>query len=82
VILLQQLFGLSQKAVRQCVVVHALTELVDQPSIGGVLSEPCPERQLRPVVDQTLVREFDRGALGRQETGIDQTADDPIRRTR
>ena len=73
---LQQLFSLSQKPVRERVVVHTLTELVDQPSIRSVLSEPGLQRQLRPVVDQALVGELDGGVLGRQQAGIDQSADD------
>ncbi len=82
VIPLQQLFSLSQKPVRQRVVIHTLAELVDQPAIGGVLSEPGLQRQLWPVVDHALMGEFDRAVLGRQQAGIDQTADDTIRRLR
>jgi len=40
VISLYQLFGLRQKSIGQCVVAFALMKLVDQPAIGGVLSEP------------------------------------------
>ena len=79
---LQQLFGLRKKPVGQGVVIQTLAKLVDQPAIGGVLNEPGVERQLRPVADHAFMGEFDRAVLGRQQAGIDESADETIRRLR
>ena len=76
---LQQLFSLRQQPVRQRIVICTLPKLVDQPAIGSALGEPGLERQLRPVVDQALVSEFDRAGPGQQQSGIDQAANEPIR---
>ena len=59
-----------------------MPELLDQPAVGRVLAEPALERQLRPVIDQALVGEFDRAVFGDQQAGIDQAAEDTIRRWR
>ena len=79
---LQQLFSLRKKPVGQRVLIHTLAKLVDQPAIGGVLNEPGIERQLWPFADHAFMGEFDRAFLGRQQAGIDKSADETIRRLR
>ena len=60
----------------------ALPELVYQPAIGSIQSEPSLELQLRPVINQALVSELDCAVLGHEQASIDQAADDTIGRLR